>query len=96
MKLEDVSVDVKLVDKPDSKLKAFADVVLPLGPEGVIGLTGFSVIQTDNRPPRVALPSRKSGERYYETVTLIGPVRGIVEETILAAYKRQRSSGKSS
>jgi DNA-binding cell septation regulator SpoVG len=88
MKPEDISVDLKFFDKPGSRLKAYADVTLPLNGDGFLKLCGFSIIQSDTEQLRVALPSRKHGERYFDTVLLIGKVRGLVQDAILDEYKR--------
>ncbi len=88
MKVEDVSVDLKFFNKPGSSLRAFADITLPLNGDGFVKLCGFSIIQSDTEPPRIAPPSRKGGERYFDTVMLIGKVRGVVQEAILNEYKR--------
>jgi hypothetical protein len=88
MKAEDVSVDLKFFEKPGSKLKAFADVTLPIGADGFVKLCGFSIMQADTEQPRIAPPARRSGERYYDNVMLIGKVRAIVQEAILDEYNR--------
>jgi DNA-binding cell septation regulator SpoVG len=88
MKPEDISVDLKMFEKPGSKLKAFADVTLPFEGDGFVKLCGFSIIQADAEQPRIAPPARKGGERYFDTVMLIGKVRAVVQDAILDEYKR--------
>ena len=59
MKAESISVDLRLSAKPDSKVKAFADVTIPLGDGGTVTVLGFSVLEGDGRPARVMSPARK-------------------------------------
>ncbi len=83
-----ISVEVRISTKIDSKLKAFADVTIPLGSDGVIKVSGFSVIQRDSEPARVVPPARKGEFRYFDTVALIGKIRSIVDEAVMAEYER--------
>jgi len=50
MKAESISVDFEAVCKADSKVKAFADVTIPLGMTGSVTVLGFSVLESDGRP----------------------------------------------
>ena len=43
MKLESVTVELRLSTKPDSKVKAFADVTIPLGDDGTITVLGTTL-----------------------------------------------------
>lgn len=89
MQTEDISVDVRLAGLTQSeKTKAFADVTIPLGADGVIKISGFSVIQSPGGSPRVAPPARKGKFRYFETIALIGKIRNMVDAAILAEYER--------
>ena len=91
MERDDISVDVRLSDpKRSEKLKAFADATIPMGPDGVIRISGFSVIQSGEEAPRVAPPARKGNFRYFPTVDLSGKIRGLVDASILAEYERLR------
>ena len=92
METSSVAVDLRLSGKTDSKVKAFADVTIPLGKEGIVKISGFSVIQSDS-DPRVVPPARKGQFRYFDTVALIGPIRHIVDEAVIAEYERQ-TAGK--
>ena len=94
MNADSLTVDVRLSNKAESKLKAFADVTVPLGSDGVIKISGFSVIQADSQPPRVVPPARKGEFRYFDTVALIGKIRSIVDEAVLTEYERLK--GKTS
>jgi hypothetical protein len=89
MKLEDIDVAVRLADPEKSpKVRAFADATIPLGADGVVKISGFSVIQTDTEAPHVAPPARKGSTRYFEVVSLIGKIRSLVDGAILAEYQR--------
>jgi len=90
MKLESVTVELRLSTKPDSKVKAFADVTLPLGDDGTITVLGFSVLEIDGRPPRVMAPARKGKQAWFDTVQLNGRIRTLVETAVLAEYERKR------
>jgi DNA-binding cell septation regulator SpoVG len=92
MDIDEISVDLRLCSKAEAKVKAFADVTVPLGADGVIKISGFSVIQSDDGLPRLGLPSRKGQNRYFETVTPVGKVRSLVERAVMAEYGRVRNS----
>jgi hypothetical protein len=92
MEISTIAVDLRLSNKAETKLKAFADVTIPLGKEGLVKISGFSVIQSDSEPPRVVPPARKGQFRYFDTVALIGPIRHIVDEAVTAEYERQRAA----
>lgn len=89
MKSEDISIEMRLANGESSKVKAFADVTLPLGADGLIKLSGFSVVQSDGKPLRAVPPARKGNQRYFEVVSLIGKIRPVVDAAILAEYERQ-------
>jgi len=59
MKPESVVVALRLSTKTDSKVKAFADITIPLGDDGTVTVFGFSILHGDGRPPRVMPPVRK-------------------------------------
>lgn len=59
MNTSNIAVDLRLSTKADSKVKAFADVTIPLGSEGLVKISGFSVIQSDSQPPRVVPPAQR-------------------------------------
>jgi len=92
MNADSLSVDVRLSNKAESKLKAFADVTIPLGSDGVVKISGFSVIQIDSQPARVVPPARKGEFRYFDTVALIGKIRAIVDEAVLTEYARLKGT----
>jgi len=89
MKMGDITVEMRVSQKEDSKVKAFADVTIPLGDDGTVTLLGFSVLDGDGRPPRVMAPARKGKQAWFETVQLSGKVRRLVDEAVLAEYERK-------
>jgi hypothetical protein len=91
MKSEDVTVELRLIEKTGSKMRASADVVLSFGGDGVIRVSDFSVVHGEGEAPRVMVPARKGGNRYYPTVMLMGKIRAMVEDPILSEYERARS-----
>lgn len=94
MKSDSVTVEVRLSTKPDSKVKAFADVTFPLGDDGTITILGFSILESDGRPARVMAPARKGKQTWFDTVVLTGKIRGLVEDAILTEYERHKSELK--
>jgi hypothetical protein len=91
MKADSIAVDLRLSTKSGSKVKAFADVTIPLGDDGTVTVLGFSVLDSDGRPARVMAPARKGKTAWFNTVELTGRVRGFVEDAILKEYERNRS-----
>lgn len=89
MTAADIVVDLRPADSGKGKAKAFADVTIPLGADGMMKIQGFSVFQRDGEPMRVAPPARKGSSRYFETVSLIGKVRSVVDAAILAEFERK-------
>lgn len=94
MKPDAISVAVRLSTKPDSKVRAFADVTIPLGDDGTITVLGFSVLHGDGRPPRVMSPARKGKQAWFDIVELAGRIRQTIEAAVLAEYTRQTKSSK--
>jgi DNA-binding cell septation regulator SpoVG len=91
MTASNVSVELRLSAKTDSKVKAFADVTIPLGTDGLVKVSGFSVIQRGSDQPRIVPPARKGEFRYFDTVALIGKIRSIVDEAVIAEYERMKA-----
>jgi hypothetical protein len=89
MKPESVTVELRLSAKPDSKVKGFADVTIPLGDDGTVTLLGYSVLDGDGRPPRVMAPARKGKQAWFDTVQLTGRIRQFVEAAVLNEYERK-------
>jgi hypothetical protein len=75
MKPDSITVQLRLSTKPDAKVKAFADITIPLNEDGTITVLGFSVLETDGRPPRVMAPARKGKSAWFDTVQLYGKIR---------------------
>ena len=80
--------------KDKDKVKAYADVIIPLGDEGTVTVLGCPVLETDGRPPRVMLPARKGNPRWFDTVRLTGKIRQVVEAAVLDEYERKTKSTK--
>ena len=91
MKPESIAVDLRLSSKSDSKVKAFADVTIPLGDDGTITALGFSVLESEGRPAKVMAPARKGKQTWFNTVELNGRVRSLVEAAVLTEYERHKS-----
>jgi hypothetical protein len=89
MKSDSVTVELRLSSKADSKFKAFADVTIPLGDDGTVTVLGFSVLESDGRPPRVMAPARKGKQAWFDTVLLTGRIRQFVETAVLDQYERK-------
>jgi len=73
------------------KVKAFADVTIPLGDDGTITALGFSVLQSDGRPARVMPPARKGKQAWFDTVQLTGRIRSLVDSAVLGEYERKNN-----
>jgi len=91
MKPDSIAVDLRVSTKSDSKIKAFADVTIPLGDDGTVTVFGCSVLERNGRPARVMLPARKGNQTWFDVVELTGQIRGFVEEAVLREYERHKS-----
>jgi hypothetical protein len=94
MKLGDITVDLRLSPKQDSKAKGFADVTFTLGDDGTVTVLGFTVLEREDRPPRVMPPARKGKQAWFDTVLLTGRIRQAVEAAVLDEYQRKAKDGK--
>jgi DNA-binding cell septation regulator SpoVG len=94
MKLADITVELRLSTKPDAKVRAFADVTITLGDDGTVTVLGYSVLDSDGRPPRVMAPARKGQKTWFDTVQLTGRIRQAVETTVLDEYQRKAKSAE--
>ena len=92
MKADSVTVELRLSAKADSKVRAFADVTIPLGDEGTITVLGFSVLESDGRPAKVMAPARKGAKAWFDTVQLSGRIRSLVENAVLSEYERKKAA----
>ena len=86
----DIAVNLRLKGPVDntSKVKAYADVTISLGTDGLVKVSGFSIFVGDNGKARVAPPARKGDRRYFDVVTLMGKIQSLVEAAVLAEYGR--------
>ena len=94
MKSDSVTVELRLSSKPDGKVKAFADVTIPLGDDGTVTVLGFSVLEGDGRPARTMAPARKGKQAWFDTVQLSGRIRQLVETAVLAEYDRKKGTAE--
>ena|SRR5207245_4540149 len=90
MKADSVTVELRLSAKADSKVKAYADVTIPLGDDGTITALGYSILDHGDRPARVMAPARKGKQAWFDTVQLSGRIRSLVENAVLSEYERKR------
>jgi DNA-binding cell septation regulator SpoVG len=91
MKQDAISIQMRLSARPDSKVRAFADVTIPLGDDGTVTVLGFSVLEGDGRPARVMAPARKGQKAWFDTVQLTGKIRQVVDEAVLKDYERMKA-----
>ena len=96
MKIESITVDLRLSTRADSKVKAFADATIPLGDDGTLTIFGFSILQSDGRPTRVMSPARKGKQSWFPIVEAAGRIRSLIDAAILAEYERQVKAAKDS
>jgi DNA-binding cell septation regulator SpoVG len=94
MKPDSIAVELRLSGKPDSKVKAFADITIPLGDDGTITVLGFSVLDGDGRPARLMAPARKGKQAWFDTVQLNGRIRSLVDAAVLDEYQRKTKSAR--
>lgn len=94
MKPETISVALRLSNKTHGKVRAFADVTVPLGDEGTVTIFGFSVLDGDGRPARMMVPARKGQAKWFDIVQLTGRIHQLVETAILREYERMSSELK--
>ena len=85
----DIIVDLRLANSANGKTRAYADATILFGSDGMMKISGYSVIHSDGEPPRVAPPARKGKSRYFDVISLTGRIRLLVESAILAEYSRQ-------
>jgi hypothetical protein len=89
MKPDSIAVELRLSTKKESKVRAFADVTIPLGDDGTVTILGFSVLESDGRPPRLMAPARKGKQTWFDIIQLNGKIRGLVETAVLVEYARK-------
>jgi hypothetical protein len=86
-------VNLRLTEKAGDHIKAFADVELGFGAHGRITISGFSIIVKEGQALRVAPPARRGSSRYFDIVTLSGPIQQSVDRAVGEAYIRQQGFG---
>ncbi len=90
----EISVTLRRIVKPESKVAAFADVVLS-GPEGGIRLNSFSVFKPNGKKPAwIAPPAIKGEKKFFPLIVLSGEIRSRVETAILSEYQRPVAAQK--
>jgi hypothetical protein len=88
MTTDDITVDLRMNSKLDSKCKAYADVTLTLGSDGVLKIFGYSVFEKEGRSTWIGAPARKGQYTYFPIVQSVGKIESLVSEAVLAAYRR--------
>jgi hypothetical protein len=79
-------------NKVSSSVKGFANLTVPLGADGAITISGFSILCAEGQPLRVLPPGRKGTSRYFDTVSLVGNIRHLAERAILYAWEHRNRS----
>lgn len=87
--LTDITVKIKLIDKPSNAVKAVADVVIDFGEAGSIEASGFRLIRQDGKPPWVSPPSRQGKTTWFEVLRFRGPIKDLAEKAILKRYEQE-------
>src|ERR1700682_4174363 len=77
--------NITLTPKVGSQVAAHADVEVCFG-TGVVKILGLSVVATGDKPPWVALPSKKGNSpgKYFPVVEIRGGLKEIVADAVLA------------
>jgi hypothetical protein len=88
MSTDSIQVSIRPNPTP-GKVRAYADVSLVM-PGGTIRMFGFSVVQSDGKPPFVGLPSRAGTTpgKYFPIVELEGAPKKAITTAILEAFER--------
>ena len=86
-----ISVRLRTNPKSQSKIAAFADVVLEL-PDGKIDLNSFSVFKPNSKPAWVAPAASKGDTKWFRHYSLDGELRKRVEASILTEFEKQTSA----
>ena len=79
-------VEIRPATRPGA-IKAFADVECEVQ-EGMLRLLGFSIVQTEGKPPFVGFPSKPGNNagKYFPVVEAEGSLRKSICEAVLSAY----------
>lgn len=88
-----VSVEIRPATKP-GPVKAYADVTLAL-PDGTIVIRGCAVIQKDEKPPFVGMPSRPGTTpgKFFPIVVMQGPVHALLLKAVLEEFANFNREG---
>jgi DNA-binding cell septation regulator SpoVG len=86
---DDLVVEIQLVTGKE-RLRAHADILIPLGAPGLVQVLGCSVVEQQGRGVVVLLPSRrgKTDGQFFDCVRLLGPIRQLVTEAVSREYVR--------
>jgi len=89
--MENIIVEIEPCNSSNGHLKARANVLVPLGEQGMVQILGLCVLETDGAELRVCLPTRrgKNEHQYFDTVRLFGPLRDSVIAAVLDAYRER-------
>jgi DNA-binding cell septation regulator SpoVG len=89
MNKTEISVEIRLFAKPNSPVRAYADVSLEV-PGGNIVIIGFAIVRKEGKPLFVGFPSKPGTiqGKYFPVVDLQGDVRELVCKAILDAYAK--------
>jgi DNA-binding cell septation regulator SpoVG len=79
-----------------SKLRAYADVTISFGLDGMIKTCGFSIFENNSGTLGVRTPSRRGDRKFFDVVTLSGRIRGMIEAAVVTEYKRVVSEASTS
>ena len=93
--IKEIEVEMRLVDKSGSAVKAVCDVFIRFEELGAIDLHSFRVLQ-NGRGVWVSPPARKGERRWFDVVTLRGPFKCAVEAAILREFERLSHSSRES
>jgi len=93
MNKPEINVAIRIFSKPNSLVRAYADVSLGV-PGGTIVLVGFAIIRKEGKPPFVGFPSKPGTiqGKYFPVVDLQGEVRELVCKAILDEYAKHSTN----
>jgi hypothetical protein len=95
MKIAKIIAHIRLQTKIPN-IKAFADVVLDFGEDGLLELSGFSIVQDQQHAARVVPPGNKGKRIYFDVVSTRGKIQRAITTAVLEKYESLlgRSSAK--
>jgi hypothetical protein len=89
MIVSEIAVDLRLIEKNGSKLRAYADVTITLGQHGVIKISGFPVFVADDGKISVGIIRNKGQKKSFDVVVPMGQIRTLIEAAVTAEYERR-------